>query len=101
MQLQMHGHRKHPKSFPTSSASVVECLLSLGNQIHNNQLLLVCPKNVWPVGQGSNLRQTYSEVGAINNKQSTQWKLLKLYTNATITGGGMPTMQPTAVGVVD
>ena len=22
---------------------------SLGNQIHNNQLLLVCPKNVWPV----------------------------------------------------
>ena len=22
---------------------------SLGNQIHNSQLLLVCPNNVWPV----------------------------------------------------
>ena len=25
---------------------------SLGNQIHNIQLPLVCPKNVWPVTQG-------------------------------------------------
>ena len=25
---------------------------SFGNQIHNSQLLLVCPNNVWPVRQG-------------------------------------------------
>ena len=29
-------------------------LNSLGNQIHNSQLLLVCPNNVWPVGGGQN-----------------------------------------------
>ena len=36
---------------------------------------------------GSNLRQRYSRVGAINDKQSTQCQLLILYTCATIRGG--------------
>ena len=36
---------------------------------------------------GSNLRQRYSRVGAINNKRSTQCQLLILYTCATIRGG--------------
>ena len=39
---------------------------------------------------GSNLRHMYSRVGAvgaINNKRSTQWELLKLYTCATNRGG--------------
>ena len=59
---------------------------SLGNQIHNKQLLLVCPNNVWPGTQGVKLKARYSRVGAINTKRSTQWKLPKLYTCATITG---------------
>ena len=33
---------------------------------------------------GTNLRQRYSHVRAINNKRSTQWELLKLYTCADI-----------------
>ena len=36
---------------------------------------------------GSNLRQRYLQVEAINNKRSTQCQLLKLYTCATIRGG--------------
>ena len=36
---------------------------------------------------GSNLRQRYSRVGAINNKRSTQCQLLELYTYATFRFG--------------
>ena len=36
---------------------------------------------------GSNLRQRYSQVGAINHKRRTQCQLLILYTCATIRGG--------------
>ena len=55
----------------------------------------------------------YSRVGAINNKQGTQWKLPKLFTYAEIKGGakdiamaavskcGLSTIQPPAIYVVD
>ena len=66
---------------------------SLGNQIHNSQLLLAGPNNVWPV---TYLRQRYSRLGAINNKQSTHWKLPKLYTYATIKGGAKDISMGTA-----
>ena len=29
---------------------------SMGNQIHNSQLLLVCPNNVWPARHGVKLK---------------------------------------------
>ena len=86
MQLQMQGHRKHPNFCPLLPLLWLNAF-SLGNQIHNSQILLVCPDNVWPVRQGINLRHWYSQVGAINTKRSTQCELSKLYTCATIRGG--------------
>ena len=46
--------------------------------------------------RGSNLRQRYSRVGAINNKRSTQWNLPKLFPYTTIKGGAKDISMDTA-----
>ena len=67
MQLQMQGHKSIQNLCPL--LLLVLNAFSLSNPIHNSQLILVCPNNVWAVKQGAKLKAEVF-VGRGNQQQA-------------------------------